>query len=189
MNHLEADATCFANLKGSKEKDLLGTARALLFKKQSPGFGSNTNVGRYYGVSRETVREFLALLTLPDQIQSLIDDGKIGLDTGARLARAGRLYPEKLIDLGTIVAGMPALDARDLIEYSLKNPELSADQAKQLVLDSKTVFIDEFHVVAVFSMDEFTLLENEAKKRQMATGKLVEVITKTWLERKRDDAS
>ena len=137
MNELEADAICFANLKGSKDKDLLKTAKALQYKKDLPEFTSNASVGKYYGVSGEIVREFLALLTLPEHVQTAISQGKIGLDTGARLARAMRQNPEAFDDLAEVVANLPALEARDVIEFTLKNPDIPAPQARQHVLDAK----------------------------------------------------
>ena len=181
MNELEADAICFANLKGQKDKELLKTAEALRFKKRLPGFGSNSSVGRYFGVSGEIVREFLALLVLPEHIRPLIEEGKIGLDIGARLARVKRENPDILDDLAKAVTDLPALDARDVIEYTLKNPEVSASEAKQRVLDAKTIVVDEFHVMVVFSKEEFTRLETEAKCRRVSAGQLVASVTNEWL--------
>ena len=160
------------------------TAEALEFKWNLSEFKSNTRVGKYYGVSREIVREFRALLTLPEHIRTSISQGKIGLDTGARLARVKKQIPEILDDLAEVVADLSALEARDVIEFALKNPDLSALQAKQYVLDAKTVYIDEYHVVVVLSKDEYTRLESEAKKRRLPSGKLVEMITKGGLREK-----
>ena len=188
MNELEADAICFANLKGQKEKDLLRTAKALRFKKDQPSFGTNASVGRYFGVSGEIVREFLALLVLPDHIQFLIEDGKIGLDTGARLAKVSRDAPGALDDLSESVTDLSALDARDVIEFVLKNPETPASEAMQRVLDAKTVTVDEFHVMVVFSKDEFLRIEDEAKRRRVSVGQLVASLTNERLSGVESDA-
>ena len=181
MNELEADAICFANLKGTKEKELLKTAEALRFKKEVAGLRSNRRVGEYFGVSGEIVREFLSLLSLPDQVKRLIDDGEIGLDTGARLARVHKENPSALGDLAVVVSNLPALDARDVIEYALKNPEVQPSEAKQRVMDAKTVVEDEYHVLVIFTKEEFDRVEVEAKRRGVAPGRLVTLATNAWL--------
>ena len=189
MDELQADVICFSNLKGSKEKDLLGTAEALQFKKGLPGFGSNSSVGTYYGVSGEMVRQFLTLLTLPKHIQSLIAEGKLGLDISSRLARVSRQRPAVVDELAYAVSDLPAMDARDVIEYVIKNPDVAAGEAKRRVMDSKTVIEDEYYVVVVFSKEEYDRIEYEARRRQMSPGRLIAELTNQRLGEATDHAT
>ena len=182
MDELEADVICFANLKGSKDKELLRTAEALRYKKSLPGFGSNAKVGKYYGVSGEIVREFLALIELPKQIQALIDDGAIGLDVGARLAKAKKIYPRGLNELSKAVTGMTAMDARDVIEHVLKNPNLSIRESKRRILDAKTVVEHEYHVMVVLPEQQFTIIEKEARQRQLSVSAFISSVLGEWLQ-------
>ena len=77
-------AVCFSNLKGSKNKDLLLTARALEYLKELPEFGSNQRVAEQVGVSGEIVRQFISLLDLPDSVQKFFQDRELGLEQGTK---------------------------------------------------------------------------------------------------------
>jgi len=181
VNELEADAICFSNLKGSNNKDLLMTAEALRFKKGLPGYRTNVKVGQFYGVSRETVREFLALLELPKHILPLIEERAIGLDIGSRLARVYREYPSVLDALSEAVTNLTAMDARDVIEFVLKNPGVSVEESKQRILDAKTLVVEDFYVMVGFTKVDFGRIEEEAKKRHLSTGELVASVMGDWL--------
>lgn len=179
----QALAICFANLKGTRNKDLLTTARALQFLKSLPHYGSNAKVGEKLNVSGEIVREFLVLLQLPEGIQELIDQRKIGLDQGRKLWRLGRDRPELLHDAAGAMADLSAIESRHLIDYMLKHPELSATEAKRQLLATQTQTEREFHVIALLSEEQYRRLERRARGRKTSTSDLVTSIIAQWLDR------
>lgn len=177
-------AIAYANLKGSKHKDFMGTARALARLKRQPEYNSNARLGEAVGVSGEMVREFLALLKLPVPVQKLFERGDLKLEHGRRLFQLSIRMPDKVEEVAAAVAGMTAMDARALIEYVLKNPRLPVDQAKSRVLNAKTRAIHEFAVMAVVREDEYKRLNEHARRRRVTLDKLVTSIVEDWLENK-----
>lgn len=182
MDRDQALAICFANLKGPKDKDLLATARALQYLKALPEYGSNAKVGRALGVSGEIVREFLTLLTFPEGIQVLFEDGQLKLEHGRRLWQLGRRRPELLKQVAEAMTDMSAMDARHFVEYILKHPELSVSEARMKLVESKTVTKREFHVIALLSEEQYKLLAEKARKRKVDVDVLVTSIVRRWLE-------
>lgn len=188
MDSEEALAICFANLKGSKDKDLLGTARALQYLRSLPEYSSNEKLGKAVGVSGETIREFLTLLRLPKEIQSLFEQRQLrSLEHGRRLWQLVRNRPELLQETARAISDMTAWDGRHVVDYILRNPQVSVTEAKRAVMESKTIIEHEFHVVAILSEEEYRLLANEARKRQVAVDVLVTSIVQQWLKSRGDD--
>lgn len=187
MDRDQALAVCFANLKGSKDKDLLATARALQYLKSLPEFGSNAKVGNAVGVSREIVREFLALLDLPEGVQRLFDTGQLKLEQGRRLWQLARRRPDLLGEVAEAMTGLTAMDARHLVEYILQHPKLSVSESKSKVLGSKTVTEREFHVIAILSEEQYRDLAQEARRRKLPVDALVTSVLQNWLTSGRRD--
>ena len=187
MDRDEALAICFANLKGPKDKDLLATAEALRYLRGLPEYGSNGEVGKAVGVSREIVREFLTLLEFPRGIRDLFEQGKLKLEHGRRLWQLKRRRPDLVAEMAEAMTHLSAMDARHLVEYILKHPELSVTAARKRVLESKTVTEREFHVIALLPEREYKLLSEQARKRNLATDVLVTSIVERWLQSQNDD--
>lgn len=181
MTRDEAMAICFANLKGPRDKDLLGTARALQYLKSLPEFGSNEKVGKAVGVSGEIVREFLVLLRLPDQVQRLLEQRQLSLEQGRRLWQLGRRRPELLQGAAEAMTDLSVIDARHLVDHLLRHPELTVLEAKQAILGSKTLMEREYHVVALLPEAQYRLLETQSRRQQKATDELVTAIVQDWL--------
>jgi hypothetical protein len=179
----EALAICFANLKGSKDKDLLGTARALQYLRGLHEYSSNEKLGKAVGASGETVREFLTLLKLPKKIQSLFEQRELrSLEQGRRLWQLARNRPELLQETAHAISNITAWDGRHVIDYILRNPQVSAIEAKRAVMESKTIVEHEFHVVAIISEEDYRLLADEARKRRVPVDILVTSIVQEWLK-------
>ena len=121
----EALAICFRNLKGSKSKDLLMTARALKYLRGLPEFSSNKRVGDGVGVSGEIVRQFIALLDLPTPVQSHLEQRTLGLEHGRRLRQLQRTRPSIVEEVAEAMVSMTAMEARDLVEYLIRTPNAS----------------------------------------------------------------
>lgn len=183
----EALAICFLNLKGPRDKDLLGTAQALKYLKSLPEFGSNSKVGKAVGVSGEIVREFLTLLELPESIQDLMLDQQISLEQGRRLWQLKRTHPELVEAAAEEMRTMTAVDSRHLVDYILRHPTTSVCEAKRRILDSKSRVTKEFHVVAILDEEEYRQLERKARQRCLPPSEMVSSIVEEWLRGVRDD--
>jgi len=182
MDKESALAVCFSNLKGSKVKDLIGTARALKYLKSLPDYKTNEKVGSLVGVSAEVVREFLSLLMLPPHIQILFEQKKLrGLEQARRLWQINRNRPELLDDVAEEIRDMPSWDARHIVDYLLRNPDKSVGEAKQAVIQSKTTVEHEYHVVAILPEEEYLALAAKARRKKISLDTLVTNIIKEWL--------
>lgn len=184
----EEDALAIAllNLKGQKDKDLMGTAKALQFLKALPNYRSNAKVGAAVGVSGEIVREFLALLDLPSEVQALFQDRQLRLEHGRRLWQLKRARPSSVDDMARAMKGLSAMDSRHLVDYVLKHPELPIPEAKRRVLESKTVVKDEYHVIAILDEADYRRLVRRARASKTTPNDLVTTVLSSWL-RSHDD--
>lgn len=181
MDKDEALSICFANLKGSKDKDLLATAHALQFLKDLPEYGSNEKVGAAVGVSREIVREFVGLLRLPKQVWPFFADKKLGLDQGRRLGQVHKRRPKAVMETAQALIKLNEADSRALVEYIMNRPELSVAEAKRTVLDARTVTEREYHVIALLNEEQYRVLKRKAVARKVPVDQLVTAIVADWL--------
>ncbi|MBI2171531.1 MAG: hypothetical protein HYU30_05865 [Chloroflexi bacterium] len=177
----EALAVCFANLKGSKHKELMRTARALAYLKRLPQQGSDVKVARRVGVSREIVREFLALLRLPSEFHPLFENNELGLEQGRKLWQLLRKRPDLASDTTSVLKRLNAMDSRALVEYLLTHPDVSVLDAEREIIQSQTVVEREFHVVAMLPEADYRMLAKRADKRNTGVSELVTEIVQQWL--------
>lgn len=182
MDKEQALAICFTNLKGSKDKDLLRTAEALQFLRNLPEYNSNKKVGAVVGVSGETVREFLTLLKLPEHVQNLFKERRLReLEQARRLWQLARIRPDLLEETAEAVSGMLSWDARHLVDYIIRNPNTTVAEAKERILQAKTIIVKEYHVISLLSEDEYKMLSEQARKRKLPVDVLVSNVVKDWL--------
>ena len=179
----EAMAVCFRNLKGSKTKDLLLTARALRFLKESSEFRSNKSVGEAFGVSGEIVRQFLLLLDLPQAVQTLLEQGKLGLEQGRRLWQLSRSRPSIVAEAADVMCSMTAMDTRDLVEYLIRTPAASVQDGVKALDAAKPHISSEYHIDAILDEEAYRLLAAHARKKRVSVNDLVSTIVNSWLER------
>lgn len=182
MDEIEALAICFQNLKGSKQKDLLKTARALEFLKSLPKYSSNKKAGRAVGVSGEIVREFLVLLKLPSEIYPMFEQNKLGLEQGRKLWQLTNKRPEIVAEAAKSLIGLTTTDTRDLIEYLLYHADATVEEAKLTIVRSHTLIEREFHVVAILSEENYRQLETIAHKQSTAVDEIVTSVINHWLQ-------
>ena len=189
VDRVEALAVAFANLKGSKRKDLIRTAHALDFLKKLPEFRSNQLVAEEVGVSAEIVREFLMLLELPEDVQELINTKRLGLEHGRRLRQLGRHRPSIVTDAARAAAHMTALDARNMVDYLIKHPTATVPDAQQMIADSKPVITHEYRVEVSLAAEKFKQLAAEARRLRQSVNSLACEIVAGWLDQQRRDDS
>jgi hypothetical protein len=175
----EDRAFALANLKGSRDKDLLGTAEALARMKAT--LRTNEAVGRHVGVSGEIVRQFLTLRHFPPEVQELMHRRQLGLEDGRRLAQLQKSRPDVLIPVAHRMTKISAHDGRELVRQLISHPGMSEAEAWQRIADAKTVTTKEFHVVALLEEEQFKKLTSHARKGGMTVDRLVTSIVETWL--------
>ena len=175
-------AICFRNLKGSKSKDLLSTAQALRSLRQLPEFSSNKELGEAVGVSGEIVREFIALLDLPLAAQSYIEQGTLGLEQGRRLGQPNRKRPSVTEEAARAMESMTAMETRNLVEYLIRVPKASVQDALKALEAAKPSITREYHIDAVLDERAYRLLEAQARERRIRVNDLVSIIINRWVE-------
>lgn len=183
VNRNEDLAICFANLKGQRAKDLLGTAKALSRLKTLPEYKTNSRLGRTLGVSGEIVRQFLSLLALPTEVQDFLRDGKLGLEHGRRLAQLqSKTRDSQLtVRVATEMVGMSAHDGRAMVEHLLGHPGMSAEEARQAIAQSKPIEKHTYAIVASLDANLFNELRGRAATRKVSVNDLVKSIVERWL--------
>ena len=179
-------AICFSNLKGSKTKNLLSTAKALKHLKSLPEFGSNERVGEQVGVSGEIVRQFIALLDLPASIHHYLDKNELGLEHGRRLWQLNRSRPTITEDAALAMTSMTAMESRDLVDYLKRNPSSSIQEALDALEEAKPVVTEEHLICALVSKSEYEALATNARRNRSSVNDLVTSITRQWLEENND---
>lgn len=174
-------AILLTNLKGRKKKDYLSTAKACRFLRKL--YGSCAKVAEKVGVSSEIIREFDSLNDLPEEVKQMVSTGTIKLDTGYRIST--KIKGEKRqIDIAKAVADVGAFDARAIIEYAQKNPEMPAEEVKFRVLGSKTKK-EKIHLfVLPLTEKNYQLLKSQSIELRIRPEKLIEKIIKEWLKQR-----
>ncbi len=186
LDKREALAICFRNLKGTKAKDLLLTARALKYLKGLPEFQSNKRLGEEVGVSGEIVRQFIALLDLPPSVQSHLEQGTLGLEQGRRLWQLDQARPSMVEDAAQAMGSMTAMEARDFVEYLIRTPSVSVQEALAALEAAKPNVSHEYHVDAALDENAYRALAAQARERRVRVNDLVSMIVNRWLEEDRD---
>ena len=181
LDEREALAICFKNLKGSKSKDLMLTAQALKYLRGLSRFRSNKRLGEEVGVSGEIVRQFISLLDLPLSVQLYLQEGRLGLEQGRRLWQLGQQRPSVIEDSARAMESLTAMEARDLVEYLIRVPTSSVQDALKTLKAAKPNISHEYHVDAILDENEYKSLEVHARKQQVRVNELVSIIVRHWL--------
>ena len=182
----EALAICFRNLKGTKTKDLLGTARALRYLRGLPEFPSNKHLGQQVGVSGEIVRQFIALLDLPPSVLSRIANGTLGLEQGRRLWQLRQTRSSIVEDVAEAITPMTAMETRDLVEYLTRTPTASVQDGMEALEAAKSTVLHEYHIDAVLDERAYESLRARARQERIRVNDLVSRIVTQWLGRTHD---
>lgn len=133
-------------------------------------------------ISAEMLREFGAILELPDEVKQMIKDNLIiSVDIAYRISLLEQ-KSDKISLASTVVdKKLPASDVRAIVEYKMKNPNVTIDQATQRVLESKSKVV--MHHIVIMELSETTLaaLRKEAEKsRQSPENLTFAILGKKW---------
>lgn len=124
-------------------------------------------VAKGIDVNPETIRMFLRLLTLPDTIQKLVEEGKIGKDIGDRISRFPDPRDQVILAKALIDRKVTATEIKNEIKsFKMRNPEISISECIELTIKYRAI-IEEEHLV-ISRIRETTL--NGLKLRSEADG-------------------
>ena len=178
MNKEKALAICFAYLKGPKDKPIDQLVLALEHLRSLPEYSTNAKVGEAVGVSAETVREFLSIGKLPEDIRKQVKS----LEHGRRLWQLARQRPSLLDEAAELLPYWQAHDFRHLVDYLVRNPNSTVEEAKHEIISSKTVVQHMFHVIAELEQPDYFALREAANRQQQNINDLVTTIIVDWLK-------
>lgn len=182
MNEIEEEkilARLYLNLKGAKRKQDNWFDIAQDCKQLRDYYGSAKKVADKIGVSYELIRALLKLPTLPEEVKVLIKDNKILFDVAQRIARING--KKRQAEVARAVAGLPAHDARDIIQYAKKYPNESLDNFKKRVTEGKDKK-EKVHLAIIPLKEEiYSLLKAEGEKRKVSPEKFILALLNDWM--------
>ena len=177
----EALAICFRNLKGTKTKDLLLTAKALKYLRGLPEFSSNQRLGEELGVSGEIVRQFIKLLDLPPSVQSYLAQGTLGLEQGRRLWQLNKARSSVVDETAQALRSMTAMESRDLVEYLVKTPTATVQEGLEALKAAKPSVTCEYHIDTILDESAYKALKVLARGQRVSVNSLASMIVTRWL--------
>lgn len=183
-------ATLFAyKRKVIDDKDYLAMSDAVISLKKT--YSSMSKVKKLTGYSTETLRALGSLRDLPDEVQTLIKEKKLGYEAHKILSIHSSTDQEeekRRVELAQALIGVNDTDDfRAIIEYVKKNSNTPVEKCKQLVLESKTIKKKVFMVVAELSEEQYMPLKGLAARQNISVDDLIGRIVNEWLEMKNAD--
>lgn len=178
LDEQTALALLFGNTKRKRRtKDLISIAEAC--KYLVGVYGSQRILGEKVGLSSEMVREFLKILTLPQEVQEMIRCRKIdSIDVAYQISMLDT--SKKQVEAAKQVADLQTNDVRD-IRRLITSAGLSANESKKKILESK---LRRFHLFIVDLDDtQYSAIVEQAKKRKANPSDLIKIVVLDWLER------
>ena len=137
-------------------------------EKEMPRTKAVEEASRVVGKQARTVYDWLRLLETTEAVQRMVQEKKLGIETGARLASlpkerqegiARAIYEEKL----------PELQAAKAIEYAGREPKLPARQAVRTFLRE----MDEYSVTISFSGPIYKALSKLAQANKLTIQEII----------------
>ena len=123
-------------MKTLLEKDLSPLEKARMVKKLVDSTKSGiSGVSSRYGLPKSTISEWLSILTLPENIQSKVENGEISSYEAIHIARKPKLVQEKIVaaaDAGNLQETMSDLGVKRGAPKGLMTIRVVFNPAKKL---------------------------------------------------------
>ncbi len=185
MDEETALATIYANTRRHKRLvDLLTLAECFDFLRTI--YPTQEAIAKKVDLSREMVREFLQIITLPDYVRELIRCRKIdSIDIAYRLSKIRdentlRNMIDKVLDV-------QAHDIRDIVSIMKENAGLSSDTAREIILKTKPHNIHFF--ILDFDEKDYRKLLSLTKASDSSPAELIKKVVEDWLSKKNGDSA
>jgi len=172
-------ANLYMNLKGPKKKKDNWIKIAQDCQQLTHYYGSAKMVAEKLGVHYEIIRSLLKLLMLPEEVKQLIRNNQILFDVGQRIARLED--KDTQIRVAKAVVGLPNHDAREVIQFARKYPNVPLDDFKKRVVDSKGKVEKLYLAIIPLKEPTYELLKKIGKKDNLSLEKLILKIVNQWL--------
>lgn len=128
-------------------------------------------VSRTLGVSSTTIQMFRNLLTLPESVQKLVDNGKIGRDTGDRISRLEDPIEQEILAKAISVGKVISDEVKNsILSLKKRNRDMPMSECIELVIKYRPIIEEENLVIS--RIRERTL--NGLKERSEASGILID---------------
>jgi hypothetical protein len=129
-------------------------------------------------VSAETVREFLSLLSLPEEIQELVRTRKIGIDAGYRLSLINNSKDQQAI--AKAIVGDEKLKTKEIrgIIQSLKkrNPEMPISECIAIAVKYRPIIEEENVIITGIEKSTFRHLKEISENSRISLDDLIKEI-------------
>ena len=136
-------------------------------------------IAKKLGVSQETIREFLSLLTLPGKVQDLVRERKIGIDSGYRLSLVENENLQEALATSIVAHTLTTKEVRGIVQSLMKrNPDMSVSEVVDLILKYRPVVDTEDLVLTSLDRETFEKLKEEAEKKKTSVDSLLEQIVR-----------
>lgn len=170
-------AIVFANIKRKKRSENLLTI-AQCFEYLVKLYGSQRAMAEKIELSTEMIREFLAVLKLPEEVQKLVADRQIdSVDIVKEISALKE--PQKQVEAAKSFVKSLSKDVRD-IKRLVKDVNLPVEEAKTTILDLKPKGLHVF--IIDFDDEMYNAINAHAKSRKVTPPELVRKIVKDWLK-------
>ena len=116
---------------------------------------------------------------IPTVYLVLIKDDKILFDVAQRIARING--KERQVEVARAVAGLPAHDARDILQYAKKYPKEPLDGFRKRVTEGKDK-VEKLHLAIIpLKAEIYSLLKTEGQRKKVSPEKLILLILDEWI--------
>jgi hypothetical protein len=150
-------------------------------KTLSEFYNSSKALADKLGASYETIRAFIKITQLPNEVKELIKKNEIPFDVAQRI---GRIKNNKTqIKVAKLVADMNPLEARELIQYAKKFPNASLKEFKERILAPKRQGERVVVVLLPLKEDLYSSLTKIAKTKNSRVEKIILEILKKEVEK------
>jgi len=184
MKKLDEDsalAIVFANIRRKKRSnDLVTIAKS--FEYLVNLYGSPKDVADKVGLSMEMIRQFLAVLKLPKEIQKIFSKRQIDSVDAAKELVALRDPTQQVLVAEELIKSL-SKDTRD-IKRLVKGANVTIVEAKKTVFDAKPEGLHIF--VMDFDHETYQTIRRDAKTLRIKPAELVKRIVLDWLKQKVD---
>lgn len=175
-------ADLYTQLGGSKTKRDDWITIAKKCEQLSKEYGSPKKVAEKLQRSYQLIRSILSLLRLPEEVQQLIKNRKIGYDAAQRLSTMRT--PAKQIEVARTIAELPSHKAREIIYYAKVNPHRGLGNYRERITAPKKKPEKIYVTVIPLTKDTYKKLNDAGKKKGISLEKLILSIVGDWMERR-----
>jgi hypothetical protein len=189
MDKEDAKKILASNLKGRKKKrsPLLTIAQAARLLVNDDEYGSTSKLAKDFDVSRSIIEAFDKMNDQPPEIQELIEDGKIGIDTNPKLSSIADI--KRRVAVANAIAGLRTKDAREIITKCKKDRNLEPEHCKNAVINAKSTEKPTKSLTISLELSEHSKFLEASKKAGLSAKEAAKQAISDWTKGKEKSGS